>query len=921
MRPVKLEMSAFGPYAGRMTVEFDKLGESGLYLITGDTGAGKTSIFDAITFALYGAASGANRDASMLRSKYADADTPTEVTLEFIYRGKKYTVRRNPDYLRPVKKGEGTTKQNANAELTYPDGRIVTKTKDVTDAVTEILGVDRGQFSQIAMIAQGDFLKLLLAETKDRQAIFREIFQTGIYQSFQDRVKKDASELKNSCDEARRSIDQYLKGTACDADSLLYPEWEKLRDGKLLTEDALDLLQQIIAADTEEQNKAQQLSAETEQQLSAVNQKIGAAEGLIKSAETLETNEKKLISDEEILAGLKATVDSAQAALPEAEQLGSKAAALEAQYPDYEARNQKSEELRKVQQSLRAESAAKETAEAKVNSLAAEIETLKTELKSLENAGEQKQILSGKEAELKNRKEKLATLDIALFEWKNLGQKLKAQQDIYGRAINQAEEAQSRYDTLNRAFLDEQAGMLAMRLEEGRPCPVCGSLTHPHPAALSEKAPTEAELKQAKETAENKQREANNASAAAGKLQGSVEEKLKELKGKAEELFVEFREERLQSELLEERKKTDTQLRELSEAIREEEKRISRKKELDAKIPELEQKEKNLKEGLLTAEKTISGLDAEQKSLEEQLAAYNEKLAYPGKAEAEAAVRGYRQKQEAIQKACKNAEERYAGAEKEISALKGSIEQLKKQLEGVEIPDLGLLQAEKADVEAKKAELSRQEKILHIRVETNRMAIEAVKGKSGELGKLEKQYTMLKALSDTANGSVSGKERIMLETYVQMHYFDRIIQRANSRLFAMTDSHYELRRRTVAENLRSQTGLELDVLDHYNGSTRSVKTLSGGESFLASLALALGLADEIQCSAGGIQLDTMFVDEGFGSLDEDALRQAMNALIGLAESNRLVGIISHVAELKNRIDKQIIVRKNSSAGSTVEIIT
>ncbi len=921
MRPVKLEMSAFGPYAGRTTVEFDKLGESGLYLITGDTGAGKTSIFDAITFALYGAASGANRDASMLRSKYADADTPTEVTLEFIYRGKKYTVRRNPEYQRPVKKGEGTTKQNANAELTYPDGRIVTKTKDVTDAVTEILGVDRGQFSQIAMIAQGDFLKLLLAETKDRQEIFREIFQTGIYQSFQDRVKKDASELKNSCDEARRSIDQYLKGTACDADSLLYPEWEKLRDGKLLTEDALDLLQQIIAADTEEQNKAQQLSAETEQQLSSVNQKIGAAEGLIKSAETLETNEKKMISYEAVLAGLKTAMEDAQAALPEAEQLGSKAAALEAQYPDYEARNQKSEELRKVQQSFRAESAAKETAETEVNSLTSGIAALKTEQKSLENAGEQKQILSGKEAELKNRKEKLAALDIALFEWKNLGQKLKAQQDIYGRAINQAEEAQSRYDTLNRAFLDEQAGMLAMRLEEGRPCPVCGSLTHPHPAALSEKAPTEAELKQAKETAENKQREANNASAAAGKLQGSVEEKLKELTGKAEELFVEFREEQLQSELLEERKKTDTQLRELGEAIREEEKRITRKKELDAKIPELEQKEKNLKEGLLTAEKTISGLDAEQKSLEEQLAAYNEKLAYPGKAEAEAGVRGYRQKQEAIRKACKDAEEKYANAEKEISALKGSIEQLKKQLEGVEIPDLEQLQTERNEIVTKKAELSGQEKTLHTRMETNRMAIDAVKGKSEELGKLEKQYTMVKALSDTANGSVSGKEKIMLETYVQMHYFDRIIQRANSRLFVMTDGHYELQRRAVAENLKSLTGLELDVVDHYNGSVRSVKTLSGGESFLASLALALGLADEIQCSAGGIQLDTMFVDEGFGSLDEDALRQAMNALIGLAESNRLVGIISHVAELKNRIDKQIIVRKNSSAGSTVEIIT
>ena len=278
-------------------------------------------------------------------------------------------------------------------------------------------------------------------------------------------------------------------------------------------------------------------------------------------------------------------------------------------------------------------------------------------------------------------------------------------------------------------------------------------------------------------------------------------------------------------------------------------------------------------------------------------------------------------KETAIQKAFQNAEKAYNEADKEISSLKGSIEQLEKQLEGKEIPDLGKLQAEKAAIEAGKSELSVKEKTLHSRIGTNRAAADAAAGKLEELDKLEKRYTMVKALADTANGSVAGKERIMLETYVQMHYFDRVVDRANLRLLKMTDGHYELRRRATADNLRSQSGLELDVVDHNNSSLRSVKTLSGGESFLASLALALGLADEIQCSAGGIKLDTMFVDEGFGSLDEEALRQAITALNGLADSNRLVGIISHVAELKGRIDKQIIVRKNRDAGSSVEIIT
>ena len=921
MRPVKLEISAFGPYAGRTTVDFDKLGESGLYLITGDTGAGKTSIFDAITFALYGSASGANRDASMLRSKYADAETPTEVKLEFVYRGKTYTVRRNPEYLRPARRGEGMTKQTAEAELTYPDGHIVTRAKDVTDAVTEILGVDRGQFSQIAMIAQGDFLKLLLAETKDRQAIFREIFQTGIYQSLQDKVKKDASELKSSCDEARRSIDQYLKGTDCDADSLLFPEWEKLRDGKLLTEEALSLLQKIIAADTAEQEKTQALSAETTEQLSAVNQKIGAAEGVIKSAGDLQAKEKQLLSDEEMLAGLKAAAESAQAALPEAEQLEKKIAGLEALYPEYDERKKKEESLAKALLSLQAKTADKEQTAEKAEKAASDMEKLKSEQKSLENAGAAKADLAARNKDLEDRQRELSAAGSLWAEWKVLCGKLENAQRNYLRAREQALEAQQKYDAMNRAFLDEQAGILAGTLEEGKPCPVCGSLSHPAPASLSEKAPSGEELKNAKREAEARQAETGSASSKAGELSGKATAKQEELQKKAEDLFGSFSEETFQQQLNGEKLRISSLLAACRNAIQEEEKRIARKKELDEIIPGLEKTEKDLKEKLVTAEKDISGLTAEKKSLEEQLAAYTEKLAFQTKTEAEAAVREYKRKQEEIRDAHRAAEQKYTDAEKEKSALQGSIEQLKKQLEGVEIPELELLQAEKTGVEAKKEELSRKEKTLHSRMETNRKAIDAVKGKSGELGRLEKQYAMVKALSDTANGSVSGKEKIMLETYVQMHYFDRIIERANTRLFVMSDSHYELRRRTAADNLRSQTGLELDVIDHYNGSVRSVKTLSGGESFLASLSLALGLADEIQCSAGGIQLDTMFVDEGFGSLDEDALRQAMNALIGLAESNRLVGIISHVAELKSRIDKQIIVRKNRDAGSTVEIVT
>jgi DNA repair protein SbcC/Rad50 len=255
-----------------------------------------------------------------------------------------------------------------------------------------------------------------------------------------------------------------------------------------------------------------------------------------------------------------------------------------------------------------------------------------------------------------------------------------------------------------------------------------------------------------------------------------------------------------------------------------------------------------------------------------------------------------------------------------ISGYESSIKSLKSQLSSGCALDKDEELEKKTDIENKKGEDDAKSKAIHTRIETNTQALTNIRAKSDSLSELEKRYTWMKSLSNTANGNISGKEKIMLETYIQMTYFERIIDRANTRLMTMSGGQYELKRRREAENNRSQSGLDLDVIDHYNGTERSVKTLSGGESFKASLSLALGLSDEIQASAGGVKLDTMFVDEGFGSLDEESLDQAMRALSGLADGNRLVGIISHVGELKNRIDKQIIVTKDKSGGSRATIV-
>ena len=315
---------------------------------------------------------------------------------------------------------------------------------------------------------------------------------------------------------------------------------------------------------------------------------------------------------------------------------------------------------------------------------------------------------------------------------------------------------------------------------------------------------------------------------------------------------------------------------------------------------------------------TAAGTEAQSK--QQQLDAGKGTLPFDSRRAAEERIEELAKTIERRKAALRNAEKAYTDSAGRVRELKAAIAGLEEQLSGGPEPD-------REGVTRQKAELTRQRKALEDRIKgihaglaANRSALAGIRDKAGELEALETRRVMVCDLSATANGTLSGKEKIMLETYVQTTYFDRIIDRANTRLMMMTGGQYELKRRIEAENQKSQSGLDLDVVDHYNGSERSVKSLSGGESFKASLSLALGLSDEIQSSSGGVRLDTMFVDEGFGSLDEESLDQAMKALTGLTEGNRLVGIISHVAELKNRIDRQIVVTKERSGGSKAQIV-
>ncbi len=920
MRPLKLTMSAFGPYAGKTTLDFTELGESGLYLITGDTGAGKTTIFDAITFALYGAASGdGGRDKDMFRSKYAASDTPTEVELTFSYGGKIYTVKRNPDYERPSKRGGGVTKESANAELYMPDGRVITKQGEVNSALIEIIGIDHSQFTRIAMLAQGDFRKLLFAPTDERKRIFRKIFHTNLYAELQDELKEQAGELQKQYRAGCDSVAQYVSGIACDEDDVLYSDVQKAKATELPFAETQELIARLISSDEKKYGEVNSRQAENDALLKKVTEDKALEQARITAATELESVKKQLAYLSPELEKLKAALDYQTSRTPEREKLDKAAAEISAALPDYDELEKANSSAREIDLALEKDNAGKQAAAENLKKLTDEIAALKEEQKSLDGAGERRAALQAEQKTIDGKIQKLAKLKADMLALDGQRKSLDEAQENYKKLAAVYALKNEEYETKNRAYLDGQAGVLAATLKEGAPCPVCGSLSHPSPAEKSAAAPTQAELDECKLAADNAAEKAKEASAEAGKILGAVQEKEKAFASDFAEAVGSIDGDR-QAKLNAAISEADERARDIAARTSQEGEKVRRRDEITAALPDKENSRSEAEKKLSGYSQKIAAGEAEKKQLKSCIEAYIKKLAYKSKAEAESAIDGLKKQSAEIVKSSDAARNEYTECEKKKIKLEEQLKQLEKQAAGSSAENMQKLEEESKRLEICKAQIGEEGRKIYARLQTNRAALENIKIKSGEIEKLEERLTRVKNLSDTANGTLSGKMKITLETYVQATYFDRIISRANLRLMIMTGGQYELKRRIEAENLKSQSGLDLDVIDHYNGSERSVKTLSGGEQFKASLSLALGLSDEIQSSAGGIKLDTMFVDEGFGSLDDESLEQAMRALSSLADGNRLVGIISHVSELKRKIDKKIVVTKQPTGGSKAEII-
>lgn len=920
MRPLMLKLSAFGPYADQIEIDFTKLGTGGIYLITGDTGAGKTTIFDAITYALYGNPSGNNREVSMFRSKYAQPDVPTQVELTFDYYGKKYVVQRNPEYERANKRGEGTTKQLAGAQFIYPDGRVVTKIKEVDQAVKDVMGIDRNQFCQIAMIAQGDFLKLLLASTKERMEIFRHIFKTEGFSRLQERLKKESGAVGEECTFLRNSILQYMGGIVCEEDLVYHPLAEQAKKGELTIEDTLKLIEKLLEEEGAKEKCLEEKRRKLQKELDEVKARIIKGKEAVRAGKELEENERRYeqltLQSVQLEEGYKEAKGQQEESKRDSQTLGEIKAAL-AEYDELERGN-----LQLVRNQNFLQKAKEELCknEEEIKKLEKELILFREEEKGLQKAGEEKVRLEAEKKKKEEQYQSLRTLFYQIQEAKQLQDTYQKEVTVYKQKAEKLEKTEADFRAKNKAYLDAQAGILAENLKEGEPCPVCGAVDHPKPAPKSFYVPNRQELEKLQEIITKENEEVKAASQKAGTVKGALEEKQKAVEVAKSLLMGEESFENLSQAVKEKALAIREEGQKIEKEIEKESQKLQRREYLQKIIPAREKAIEEEKRKSLQLKEESGKRLGENETLKERLIILKEKLLYESKEKAQEAIQQLMDNIGRRQMQLEKKEREWNGCKEQLISLTSAKKEILKRLEGRENIQLELELQQQRYLEEEQGRIEKEEKRVHSAIRANKEALHHILQKSEALQKLEKKYSWVKNLSNTANGTLAGKEKIMLETYIQMNYFDRIIARANVRLMIMTEGQYDLIRSKEALTKQGQSGLDLNVIDHYNGSERSVRSLSGGEAFKASLALALGLSDEIQSSCGGIKLETMFVDEGFGSLDEDSLSQAMKALSQLADNHRLVGIISHVGELKQKIDKQIVVTKDKAGGSRAQVV-
>ena len=934
MRPIKLVLSAFGPYASKVELDLSKLGENGVYLITGDTGAGKTTIFDAITFALFGKPSGDIRDVKTLRSEYANEEIETYVELDFIYHDEEYHIYRRPEYTYMHVQKNGEVKQRSKATDAYlilPNGDRIVKPTEVTKQVEQLLGMKRDQFRQIVMIAQGSFLEILNADTKERGRLFEKVFMTSKYSVLMDRLNQMAKESSIALNDAKLRLQQIISDIR--VPEILQEQYEQTLKTFAMNDiqPVYDLLDNIIIGAKKGIENLQKQKEQVQKQLQKSRKEETEKTKQLQDLLSLEKLLKeKPVKEEKANRYTERLKTDGEKYRIQIDALKKEQAQIEHELPEYAGLTKLTAKLAEIKKQGSSVLKDLETKTSLKKRLDEDITLKQKEAQILTDSELSLNKLFIKEEEIEKKISAFYHASMIQSNYQNAVDNLKEKTQFLQESTDRKAMLQKQYDDAQLSYFANQAGLLASRLIKGEPCPVCGSIEHPRPASYSDQLVTQEEINQYKKKADQVEKEYQVASKACvdanlkrSTLQNELELVLKSVTEQTIPLgnvktFIDEHTVQLKKE----QKEISTRIKQLQQQSK-------RYQELLKMIPKLQQKLTALAEEVSQSEITQAKLSVEHEQIQKQVQETTAKLKYSSETEAKNRVAILAKQILEYQQQIDQLANESKLAMDELVYVSAQIDMLKEKVESSidEIPlqknQLGLLQAEIENLQVQQEEILKSIHDTQMYESDAQDTKKKIKSESDAYQTKLSRYSSLRELADVAMGNGrSSKEKITLQEYVQIAYLDRMIHKANERYLSMSNQQYQLVRSAGTKDKRSHEALDLDVIDFSNGSIRPVSSLSGGESFIASLALALGMSDEIQSQAGGIQIDTMFIDEGFGTLDRDSLNNAIQTLMKLSGENRLVGIISHVKELKERIHKGIIVTKDlhGSHGSAAKVI-
>ncbi len=876
MKPIKLTLSAFGPYANETIVDFSAFGEDGIFLIAGDTGAGKTTLFDAITFALYGEASGGKerRKSKSFRSDYADSKAETYVELTFLHKDQTWCLRRSPEYSRLKKSGEGITLQPANARLTcLSTNDVIEGLRDVNDKVYELLGLTQDQFTQTVMIAQGDFLKILNASSDERKALFQKLFNTSVYADLQRKLQ----EMNGVCVKERERLNQRIAIAAAKIDP--EPEFPEREQIALYQTEAkyadmlVKCLEHLLDSEKAAADRVRQEKETADQDGSSLIALIEQGKAInadIDALQKAEAAQWALLNQQSAMDELNMKLEKAR----KAQGLASDEALLNGNQADLQKQEKATAITEKALQEAEKVLPEAEKKKHEADSYTVEADALLSAAKQLADCIPVLRELEGQQKKLVIHQKKLQTL------------------------LNASTQADANYIAAKENYYHSQAGLLAQELTEGQPCPVCGSMTHPNPAKLTVEAVTKEAMEAADERHRQAAEELHEADTVLSALRVAVEtgkKRLTEL-GIGENVTEESLTKQIQEKQGQAQQYRDT-INQTAEAL----------KSLQITIAEnraaAEHGRQRLAELLNTAENLRSTFweHLVAAGFEDEDAYKLAKMPTTAMDEMDLHLRQF-------------------GEQKK--SLTDQITRLQEKLAGKERIDISSLEQQLTDRQSKKTAAEKSEAALVKKRAIHEDALKEIRDARKQQQRREEHWAVVRDLYTCCAGITGGAYRgkLTFEAYVQQYYFKQVVAAANKRLTVLTDGLFTLRCKEEARDRVHQSGLDLDVLDRSTSQWRDVSTLSGGESFLASLALALGLSDVVQAQSGAIRMEAMFIDEGFGTLDDNALRNSLQVLADLADGKRLIGIISHVHDLEERIEKQIVVSKTLK-GSKISIIT